>query len=79
MNRREFVQEFVIQSSARAFDAASGKSFDPKDCAQSFVHLIAWANKVYNSIEGDEQVAADNSMPDTRSYLDTVTGANGHG
>lgn len=43
------------------------------------INTLVIANKLYDAIERDEKVAADNSMPDTRDYLDTVTGANGHG
>lgn len=76
MNRREFVQAYLLKWCDQK-PLAGAESWDAFKVGAD--KIITAANTAYNCIESDEMIAADNSMPDTRSYLDTVTGANGHG
>lgn len=70
MNRREFVQQYFI---ARMIHRTT---FDSLEAVRndSGRKMIQEANFYYDAIEQDEKVSADNSMPDTRDYLNGVTG-----
>lgn len=65
MNRREFVQQYVLVRVA--------KRDGGKEIRDNAAGIADDGNFVYDIIEQHRQIAADNSMPDSRQYLDTVT------
>lgn len=77
MDRREFVQLFVANNANQAFqDARNSKEKDfAETCHKAMKHLVVWANDAYDLIESNEKVREDNSMADTRPYLNALNGA----
>lgn len=68
MNKREFVQQFVLLSKClRESDST---------LVWPLLNMIDNALKVYNAIEGHPSIR---SLEDTRPYLDALTQGDGNG
>lgn len=70
MNRRDFVQGYLLKH------LPIKSHGDWEQYMEQVGAIVDAANRSYDFIEKDPQVREDNSMADTRPYLDALNGAN---